>query len=54
MDNELIIENLTPEDIVLLREALKEIRVPIGNTLKYIHLTNLLEKLDSIVESIYE
>ncbi len=53
-NNELIIDDLTPEDFVLLREALKEVRIPVGDIQKYTHLSELLAKLDSIVSSIYD
>jgi hypothetical protein len=54
MSDELIIEDLTVEDIVLLRDSLKELQVPVGNTQKFLHLSTLLVKLDSIVSSIYD
>ena len=54
MHNELIIEDLTAEDIVLLRDSLREHKIPVGDVHKYIHLTDLLAKLDSIVLSIYD
>jgi hypothetical protein len=54
MDNELIIDSLTPEDFALLREVLREKKVSLGDVQKYIHLSDLLAKIDSIVLSIYD
>lgn len=51
MNNEIVVDGLILEDFVLLQEILKNAKLPIGDIGKYVHLTDLLHKVNAIVEA---
>lgn len=51
MNNEIVVDGLILEDFILLQEILKETKVPLGDLQKYAHLTNLLYKVNTIVQA---
>ena len=51
MDKEIIVDGLILEDFILLQEVLKDVKLPVGNVQKYVHLTDLSHKVNTIVQA---
>ena len=51
MDKEIVVDGLILEDFIVLQEILKNTKLPIGDIEKYVHLTDLLHKVNTIVEA---
>ena len=47
---ELIVEGLTPEDFRLLRDMLKEYRVSLNDSISFVDIINLYNKINEIVD----
>jgi hypothetical protein len=54
MDKEIIVDGLILEDFILLQEALRDTKLPVGDLQKYAHLTDLLHKVNTIVQALEE
>jgi hypothetical protein len=54
MDKEIIVDGLILEDFILLQETLRDTKLPVGNLQKYAHLTDLLHKVNTIVQALEE
>lgn len=54
MDKEIIVDGLILEDFILLQEVLKDVRLPVGDVQKYMHLTDLCHKVNAIVQAFDE
>lgn len=54
MDKEIIVDGLILEDFILLQETLRETKLTVGDLQKYAHLTDLLHKVNTIVQALEE
>ncbi len=51
MDKEIVVDGLILEDFILLQDVLKNVKLPVGDLQKYAHLTDLLSKVNTIVQA---
>lgn len=51
MDKEIVVDGLILEDFILLQDVLRNVKLPVGDLQKYAHLTDLLSKVNTIVQA---
>lgn len=54
MHKEIIVDGLILEDFILIQETLKNTELPIGDLQKYTRLTEILHKVNAIVQAFEE
>jgi hypothetical protein len=54
MHKEIIVDGLILEDFILIQETLRNTELPIGDLQKYTHLTEILHKVNAIVQAFEE